>query len=347
MIEKLRNQKIKAFALLSGGLDSILAARLIMEQGIECVGIYFTTPFWSNNDKEKTFLKNIEVENNIKIIVKPIVTDFIKLVKNPKHGWGKNINPCIDCKTYMLKTAKKIMEQNGGSFLITGEVLGQRPMSQNKNSFSIIEKEAEVVGILLKPLSAKLRPETIAEKNGWVDREKLLSIKGRSRVTQFKLARQYGITTYTSPAGGCLLTDKVFAKKLYDLYRHKETITKNDIELLKVGRHFRFGENKIIVGRNETENRLILEIKDKNDYLFEVPNTGSPDTILQGEKNELMIKTAAKLTALYSASTDANVLVKYGTQLNDLSNEIEVAPFTREEANSFNLSFKKIKLEPI
>jgi tRNA U34 2-thiouridine synthase MnmA/TrmU len=298
---------VKALGLFSGGLDSILAAKLIQEQGIKVELVNFTTPFFPSKNA-------IEMAKQLKLPLKEIDTtkDYLKMLRKPKHGYGSEMNPCIDCKIFMFKKAKKYAKKINAKFIFTGEVLGERPMSQNKNSLELIEKEAKLKGKLLRPLSAKLLPITEAEKK-WVDRNKLLDISGRGRKKQMKLAKKFKIK-YPSPSGGCLLTYKEFAKKIRDLLYHNKRITRNDLELLKIGRHFRFKSNKIIVGRNEKENKKLLELKQETDYIFEVPDIGSPITVLQGKKTRETIKKAAQLTARYSDAKE-KVKVKYGKKL--------------------------------
>jgi len=295
-------EKMKALALLSGGLDSTLAIKLILDQGIDVVALNFTSPFYAFN-KEKDESAKIAKKFKIPIKTISIGKEYFKILKNPKHGYGRGMNPCIDCKIFMLKKSKAIAKKIGASFIFTGEVLGQRPMSQYKKALKIIEKEAGLDGKILRPLSAKLMPETEAEKKGWVDRKKLLDISGRSRKTQLQLAEKFHLHNYSSPSGGCLLTCPEFAAKLRDLFKHKKRIEMKDIFLLKVGRHFRYGNNKIIVGRNESENKLLLKLKQKTDYCFEVPNCGSPITLLQGPKTKKAIEKAASLTLHYSDKT--------------------------------------------
>jgi len=316
---------MKALTLLSGGLDSILAVKLMLKQGIDLVGINFITPF---NISERKWVD--EITKKFKIPVKTIKLgkDYLKIIKKPKFGYGKHMNPCIDCRIFMLKKAKAYAKKINASFIVTGDVLGERPMTQTRESLDIIEKEAGLRGKILRPLSAKLLPETEAEKKGWVNREKLLDIRGRSRKRQIELAKKYRIKEYPSPAGGCLLTYKEFADKVKDLIEHKKKIRMKDIPLLKIGRHFRFGKNKIIVGRNEQENKQLLKLKDTSDYYFEVTGCGSPITILQGTKTKKAIEKAASLTARYSDSKEKKTPVKYGKELNKL---VIVPPLKNKE----------------
>ena len=212
------------------------------------------------------------------------------MLRKPKHGYGRNLNPCVDCKIFILKKAKKYAKEIGADFIFTGEVLGERPMSQHGPALKIIAEESGLKGKLLRPLSAKLLPETVAEKKGLVDRNKLLSIQGRSRKPQFELAKEYGITAFPSPAGGCLLTCEEYSKKLRDLFENKKRISMADVALLRVGRHFRLGKNKIIVGRNEAENKFLTANKIQSDFYFELADIVGPTTLLQGPKQKSRLK---------------------------------------------------------
>lgn len=246
---------MKAIGLLSGGLDSTLAIKLIKDQGIEVIALNFTSPFCTCTSKNSGCSSAVKSAKELGVPLKVIVKgmDYFKIVENPKFGYGSNMNPCIDCRIYIYKKAKEFMEEVGASFLISGEVVGQRPMSQKRHTLKLIEREAGVEDILLRPLSAKLLPPTLPERNGWVDREKLLAISGRGRNEQIKIARENNID-YPCPAGGCLLTDKFIANRIRDLFKYKKDYTLEDIKLLKVGRHIRISEHlKIIVGRDESE----------------------------------------------------------------------------------------------
>ena len=324
---------MKALALLSGGLDSILAVKLILDQGIDVVGINFISLFHiSGENKAKEIVKKFKIPLKTVNLGK----DYLRVIKNPKHGYGKHMNPCIDCRIFMLKKANKYAKEINASFIFTGEVLDERPMTQTRKSLDLIEKESGLKGKLLRPLSAKLLPKTEAEKKGWVDREKLLDIRGRSRKKQITLAKKYKIKEYPSPAGGCLLTYKEFADKVRDLFKHKKKVTIEDIDLLKIGRHFRFKKNKIIVGRNEEENKQVLKMKEKNDYFFEVPGYGSPITILQGPKTKEVIKKAAQLTAHYSDAKDKKILVEYGRE--KLIKSLSVVSISNNEIKGLRIS---------
>ncbi|MEM1566828.1 MAG: tRNA 4-thiouridine(8) synthase ThiI [Candidatus Bathyarchaeia archaeon] len=305
--------KTRALALFSGGLDSSLAIKLIQEQGISVEAITFLTPFYSARAGGFS-LERAAQQLGVPLTVVRLGLDYLRIIRNPKYGYGRHMNPCIDCRIYMLKKAKQYARRIGASFIITGEVLGERPMSQNWKALKIVEEESSLKGKLLRPLSAKLLPPTEPEKAGIVDRSRLLDVRGRSRKRQLALARAYGITEYQSPAGGCLLTYKEFSAKLRDLLTHKKRVSMADLELLKVGRHFRYDKNKIIVGRNKEENETLLKLKGRNDYFFEAIGTGSPITLLQGPKTKQAIEKAAQLTAYYSDQKTGKVHVKYGKE---------------------------------
>jgi tRNA-specific 2-thiouridylase len=320
-------KRAKALAMFSGGLDSILAIKLIQKQGVEVEALNFSGFFCSCKagsgvaDAAKRLgvpLKTIEVDER-----------YLRMLRNPKHGYGKNMNPCVDCKIFMLKEAKKYAEEIGAAFVFTGEVLDERPMSQHYPALKVIEEESGLKGRLLRPLSARLLPETVAEKSGAVKRDELLAIRGRSRKPQIALAREFGVASYPSPAGGCLLTEAEFAKRLRDLFQHRKRCTVADLALLRLGRHFRLGGNKIVVGRNEKENKALVAGKAGNDYVFEVPDVAGPITILKGKKTKKAIDVAAGLTAFYSDAKTETVTVNYGREKLDKTANVKVP--TREE----------------
>jgi tRNA U34 2-thiouridine synthase MnmA/TrmU len=231
--------------------------------------------------------------------------EYLNVVKHPQYGYGSNMNPCIDCRIFMLKKAKDYMEESGAAFIVTGEVLGQRPMSQRKDAMRLIEKEAGLEGFILRPLSAKALSMTIPEKEGWVDREKLLKIQGRSRKPQIELAEHYNIRDYPCPAGGCLLTDPGFSKRMKDLMAYNIDFSLNDVHLLKLGRHFRLSPRlRLVVGRNEEENKKIQTFTQKGDISFKVSSFPGPLSLLRGEPDERDIEKAAAITVHYSKAKD-------------------------------------------
>lgn len=306
---------MKALALFSGGLDSTLAIKLVEEQGIEIVAVHFYTKFFSKKEDPLKNVKDMAKQINVRLKIIDVSSKYLKVLKKPKHGYGSGVNPCIDCKIFMLKQARNYAKKINAKFIFTGEVVGERPMSQNRKALGIIEKEAGLSGKLLRPLSAKVMDKTIAEKKGWINREKLYGIVGRNRQPQLTLAKKYNIKNFPSPAGGCLLCENSFSRRFFDLSKHQKRISVKDVELLKYGRHFRFEDFKIIVGRDEYDNNIIKSLKLKSDFIFEVPNIGSPITLLKGKKTNKSIIKSAELTAAYSDVTDNKVEVNYGSGL--------------------------------
>ena len=298
--------------LLSGGLDSVLSLKIVLSQGVRVKGLNFITPFL----KEQKIVREQAEGFGIPLVTIRLGEDYLDLVKRPKHGYGKYLNPCIDCRILMFKKAKAFLRSKL-SFIVTGEVLAQRPSSQYKNALLLIEKEAGLVGRVLRPLSAKLLPETIPEKQGLINRKELLAISGRSRKEQLKLAKNFGIKNYLSPAGGCLLTEEEFSLKLADLFAHKKNVEISDVEFLKVGRHFRLSpETKLIVGRNERENNLLLSLAGDDDFLLEVNGIPGPTGILES-RSEDSIPLAARIVARYSDAKDfPSVPVNYWNSYN-------------------------------
>ncbi len=289
-------EKVKALGLCSGGLDSILAAIVLQKLGIDVEWISFETPFFSA-DKAKKAADRIRIP----LTVKNITGIYMQMLKNPNCGYGKNMNPCMDCHALMFRLAGEIMDERGFHFLFSGEVLGQRPMSQTRKSLKYVEKHSGMEGYILRPLSARKLDETIPEKNGWVDRNKLLDISGRGRKRQIELAGEFGVTDYPAPAGGCLLTDKGYCHRLKDLLAHKDNVSKNELMLLRFGRHFRTPEGtKIIVGRTMEDNENILKYYDPNsDIMMRVNNYPSPTVLVSGFAKEGDIYLAAAMCAGY------------------------------------------------
>jgi len=298
---------MKALSLFSGGLDSILAVMLIEEQGADVLGIFFETPFFSSQ-------KAIQSARYIGLPLRVVdITDsLLEIVLNPRHGYGKGLNPCIDCHALMLKIVGEMLKKEGADFIISGEVLGQRPMSQNLRSLSIVSRDSGFKDLILRPLSAKRLPETLPEKEGWVIREMLLGLSGRSRHPQMELAKKFGIKEYPTPGGGCLLTEEVFSRRLRDLISFNPRFSRQDIELLKCGRHFRISEKtKIVVGRNQKENEMISSLRREGDTILTVESFPGPTVLAKGDLSSEETELAASITVSYSdAAVDQSVAVR-------------------------------------
>ena len=318
-----KNTCIKGVGLLSGGLDSTLAVKLMIDQGVDVHVLNFVTPFCTCTRKGcRHEASRVAEVFNIPIKIMSAGNDYIEMIKKPKYGYGRNMNPCVDCRIFMFRKAKQYMEEIGALFIFTGEVLGQRPMSQHRKALMIVEQESDLEGFVVRPLSAKLLSPTIPEKKQWIDREKLLSIQGRRRLPQMELADKFGLRDYPCPAGGCRLTDPHFAKRLREAFEHGE-YTIRDIQLLKYGRHFRLDSGaKVVIGRNEEENKILLRFFDKDDILMEVVGVGSPTVLLRKNKNKDDIKKAAILCARYSDITEGeipDIRVRYSDGYEELS----------------------------
>jgi len=284
---------MKALALISGGLDSTLAAKVVQGQGVDVIGIKFVIPFYL---RKKSLLPSIGIE----IREVDIMQEFLGLLEDPRHGFGSEMNPCIDCKVLMLSRARELMPELGASFIVTGEVLGQRPMSQHRQALELIAKEAGLEGLVVRPLSARLLPETIPEKQGWLNRDTLLNFGGRGRKPQIALAHSFGIKGYAQPAGGCLLTEPQFANRLKELMAHKELSLENT-EILKIGRHFRLADRaKLIVGRNEQENTALVSLARDNDYLFcPGDDIAGPTALARGCIDEQLMMLCSRIVCRY------------------------------------------------
>lgn len=309
----------KAISLISGGLDSTLASKLIMEQGIDVVALHFTSPFSSRREKEQGLqAERVARELGIRLILKDKGFEYFNVVKSPRYGYGKNINPCIDCRIFMLQKTREIMAAVGADFIVTGEILGQRPMSQRRDPISIIEKESGLEGLIVRPLSAMHFPPSIPEKEGVIDRDKLLGITGRSRTIQYKLAEQYGLKEFGCPGGGCLLTDSIFTMKLRDLFTYDKEFVLTDVELLSIGRHFRLRpDTKLVVGRDEGENEKLLSLWAEPYVMFRPVGFKGPNAILKGAFDDDIISIAANIIGHYGKHASATISVESnGSALN-------------------------------
>ena len=294
----------KAVALFSGGLDSTLAILTILKQDIEVKALAFQTLFNTTITGRSLYADDdvsVSKEFGFDVQTRRLTDTFIDIVKNPRFGYGKNMNPCIDCRILMLREAKNVMVEKGADFIITGDVLGQRPMSQRKDTFYLIDREAGVRGHVLRPLSARLLEITIPESRGVVDREKLYGFSGRTRKPQMALAKELGLAHYPAPAGGCLLTEPHYAQRLKDLLHYQVNPDMQEINMLKIGRHFRFSPGcKIIVGRDKKENDILESFARDSDCLITIEGYGSPTTVVSGEITNEALRIAASLCARYS-----------------------------------------------
>jgi len=329
------SKNVKALALLSGGMDSILAALIIKKQGVKTHGLAFKSLFFNAKSAKK-----IAKHAKISLITLDISKQHLSIVKNPKYGYGKQANPCIDCHLLMLKQAKKIMKKGKYDFIITGEVLGQRSFSQNKNSLSLIEKEAGLKGLILRPLSAQLLPPTIPEQKGWIKKDQLLNIQGKSRQVQLELAKKFKISGFSAPGASCILTDPAFSQRFFNLLKVYSNCRTNDIKLLRLGRHFwlkatrlnspnrtrlnkqsgiprKFGGPILyVVGRNHEENLRLKKIAQKGDIILEPQSFPGPTVLIRPYSKtskstlDLTISRAKKLLLKYSPHAPKNLLKK-------------------------------------
>ena len=305
-----KNKPTRALGLCSGGLDSMLAGLVLRDQGIDAAWVTFETPFFSAAKARKA-----SKMTGIPLTVKPIFNVYIKMLKDPPAGYGKHMNPCMDCHALMFRLAGKLMQERNFDFLFSGEVLGQRPMSQKKSSLGYVEKHSGFKGYIVRPLSAGNLALTIPEKEGLVDRDRLLDISGRGRSRQIKLAEKFGITDYPAPAGGCLLTDKNFSNRLRDLFKHQDNCTEEELHLLKHGRHFRLNPDaKLIVGRTEQDNENILKYHNPAvDTVLDVKDYASPIALVPRGAEKNSIQLAAAICTGYSKApklSPVEVLIK-------------------------------------
>lgn len=324
----------RALALISGGLDSILAAKLIKDQGIDVIGICFHSAFFSY---ENAVRMTEQIDVPLKVI--DFTEEHLKMVKDPKHGYGKNMNPCIDCHAMMMRYAGRLLKEMDADFIITGEVLNQRPMSQNRSALDVVKKESGFEEYILRPLCAKNLKPTRMELEGLVDREKLLNISGRSRKPQMELAEKWGIVEYPSPAGGCRLTEPGFSSRLKDLFTYNRDADTREIEILRYGRHFRINDRiKVISTRDAEEAKAIKPLINNEDYVFDTVDFPGSTIILKGNPNENDIYTAAAITARYSKGKDEEIVrVRYKKLKDEEYNIVEVKAMQDADLNGYLL----------
>jgi len=317
-----------ALALYSGGLDSILAAKLVTSLGIHVVCVKFVTPFFDYEllQDQEGYKQDVLEEYGLNVVLYDLSENYLDLLHNPSHGFGKNFNPCIDCKILMCTRIKEMMKHYGASFLISGEVLGQRPMSQRRDTLRVIERDSDNEGLLLRPLSAKLMTPTFAETEGWIDRDKLLDFSGRGRSKQLQLAKDFGISKFPTPAGGCTLADPILSDRIEKIYKGEfivkpENIRISDIRLLLGGRQFEVVDGGwLILGRNEQENKKIESLAEEGDLLLYMPEWPGPTALLRGVAGfELNEKNIAP-----SIQASADLVVRYGKKINGKTQESTV-----------------------
>lgn len=289
---------MKALCVFSGGLDSMLAVQLVRAQGVRVQPVFFETPFFEPSRAARS-----AVTLGLTLKVVDITTRHFQIVKSPSHGYGTNMNPCIDCHSLMVRVAGEMLASEGADFVITGEVLGQRPMSQNRRGLDLVAAESGVGGLLVRPLSAKLLPPTLPEQKGWLDRARLCAIEGRSRRTQIEMAAEFAIDTYPTPAGGCLLTEHGFSRRLRDLLETDSEPEREGLEKLRFGRYFRLAPGvRLIVGRNKTENEALSDLSTTEDIVLSASGIPGPTAILSGPAGPGELETALAITLAYSDS---------------------------------------------
>ena len=324
----------RALAMISGGLDSILAAKLIKEQGIEVIGICFKSYFF-NEENAKRMTKQI----GIQLEVIDFSEEHFNMVRDPKHGWGKNMNPCIDCHSMMMRYSGELLEKFNADFIITGEVLNQRPMSQNRSALDVVKKQSGFSDKILRPLCAKNLKETQMEVEGLVDREKLLDFSGRNRKPQMALAEKWGIKDYPSPAGGCKLTEPNYSIRLKDILDTKEDVTEKDIHLLKYGRHFvSDNKTKVIVSRTGEEGEQIKQLLNNKDIMFFTSNFNGAMVIIPEGNNPTDddLTFACRLAVRYSKGKDEELVrVKFGQVGAEFNMTKDVDAMTQEELDKY------------
>lgn len=318
---------MRAIALFSGGLDSMLAIKVIQEQGIEVIAVNFNIGFGSTEDRRE-HMQKVADEVGAQLVIADVRERYVnEVLFSPRYGYGSAFNPCIDCHGNMFKWAKEYMDKYDASFVISGEVLNERPMSQRKEAMDQVEKLSGLEGLVLRPLSAKFMKPSIPEEKGWVDRDKLLDIQGRSRKRQYELIEKYGIDYFESPGGGCLLTDKFVATKINDFIKY-DTFTKDDIDVVKYGRHFRISPTaKLVVGRHQEDNEKIKAIvNDKFDTVFMPKGVTGPVSLLSKSATAEDREIAAKIILTYGKTqADATYTVTIG------ENSVEATPYPSKE----------------
>jgi tRNA U34 2-thiouridine synthase MnmA/TrmU len=319
--------------LFSGGLDSQLAVKIIQEQGIEVIGLHFTTPFFGGSREIIKAALDLSIEFREIDISEGYIP---RVLLNPVYGYGKNFNPCIDCHAYMLNWAGNLMKEYEASFIITGEVVGQRPMSQNRSALNAVDKLSGFKAYVLRPLSARLLEETIPEKEGWIDRQQLLNINGRGRSRQMELANKYQLKDYPSPGGGCLLTEAGFARRLRHLLEYVSEPSPMQLQVLRLGRHFYLRDGVLlVVGRNKSENDRLANSNMDGDFLLKVADRPGPLALIRAMHSDLKpedLELASSIVARYSdAKNDKQARIKIFSNYSDNIDSMIIKPLSAEE----------------
>ncbi|MDZ7816664.1 MAG: tRNA 4-thiouridine(8) synthase ThiI [Planctomycetota bacterium] len=328
----------RALGLYSGGLDSMIAAKLMLEQGIEVTALNFSTPFFGS-ERARITAEQLGIE----LIVEDITEEHFEIVRSPRFGFGKNMNPCMDCHTMMYRLAGQMMEREGYDFIFTGEVLGQRPFSQNKHSIRQIAEKSGYEDDILRPLCARLFKPTRPEREGLVDRDRLLDISGRSRRRQIALAKKWGLEAHSGSAGGCLLTDPQFSARLREAMRDDPDMPPRDVEILKYGRHFRLTPGcRLAVGKTQGENITITKVaREKSYVLATVESVPSPTAAFTCDPNEEQMRLAARIIGRYAdIPSDEEFTLIVWNEANDWRKEITAKPFSPEESKKYLIGLK-------
>jgi hypothetical protein len=301
--------RIRALGLLSGGLDSALAAKLLLEQGIEVIGLHLESPTACRSD-----VRELARELGIPLVVRAKGEAYVRLLRQPRWGYGRNMNPCLDCRLFMFRMAQPCLEEHGAQFLFTGEVVGQRPMSQTRDRMALVDRESGLAGLILRPLSARLLPETEPERRGWVDRSRLLAISGRGRTEQLALAERHGLRNVQSPGGGCLLTDPRFSERVRGLFEDlpAERTTVDDLALLRLGRVFRVSPAlRIVIGRDREESLRLAAFESPERWLVEPLDFAGPSALVCGPRDEESLGHAIGLIASHSRAPSPENAVQW------------------------------------
>ncbi len=334
------SERTKAVALLSGGLDSTLAIRVVQEEGVEVIAINFSTAFCTCTPKGQgcSSSRLAADQLGVELVVQVLTDEYYPLLKKPPHGFGRAMNPCIDCRILKLQKAAALMAERGAKFLVTGEVLGQRPMSQRRDALRIIDRDSGLADLILRPLSAKHLPATLPERMGWVDREKLLDFSGRSRKPQMGLAEHFGIRDYPCASGGCLLTEPEFARKLEDLIAWKPDFSTHDLTLLKIGRHFRLpAGGRLLVGKNDHENQRLESLARPGELVLSTENVPGPLALLLNPDGEDELRLAAGIMARYVNKAEGPIRFRVMRGAGEAEQELFAAPLDPDQVEQYRI----------